>query len=160
MRKRGIKELGEDKHWRKLEEQHEQEEQEEYEEITWTPRSPAGLPEDDERQEYELQEIKSLATQKGKPAMLRFDPSVVDFTAPDACSELKQQHDRCFYPWLKRFATGAVHKDDCKEEWEIYDQCIKKKLEHYELSHLQSEWQKPSFEQLDDIDRSKGAIRI
>jgi TRIAP1/MDM35 family protein len=79
---------------------------------------------------------------------------MTDFGEPEACKDLKEEHDKCFHAWLARFIKGEVKTDECQEVWERYRACTAEKLKHHGLSHLQDEWKKPNWEDL-DIKRNK-----
>lgn len=51
------------------------------------------------------------------------DLSGIDFSKPEACMDLKREHDRCFDAWLARFVHGDVTTDECKPAWERYRAC-------------------------------------
>jgi len=57
-------------------------------------------------------------------------------TDPEACKELKEKHDVCFYKWYsEKFLKGTI-TIDCKEEWDEYEFCLTQKLKAWKLDHL------------------------
>ena len=53
------------------------------------------------------------------------DLSQIDFTDPEACKELKEEHEECFYDWLKRYTRGEVTTDECQVPWKRYQHCVR-----------------------------------
>jgi hypothetical protein len=51
------------------------------------------------------------------------DFSDIDFSKPEACSDLKEEHDQCFHVWLVKFIKGEAQTDECKPAWERYRAC-------------------------------------
>jgi len=52
------------------------------------------------------------------------DLTGIDFSQPDACNGLKEEHEQCFYDWMKRFTRGEVKKDECQIPWKRYQYCV------------------------------------
>lgn len=51
-----------------------------------------------------------------------------DFGSPDACIELKQRHDECFFRWYNtKFLSGKATEMECGDEWNEYNVCLKVK---------------------------------
>jgi hypothetical protein len=51
------------------------------------------------------------------------DFSGVDFSKPEACLDLKEEHYQCFHVWLAKFDKGEAQTDECKPSWERYRAC-------------------------------------
>lgn len=51
------------------------------------------------------------------------DFSGIDFSKPEACLDLKEEHDQCFHVWLAKFVKGEAQTDECKPSWERYRAC-------------------------------------
>lgn len=83
------------------------------------------------------------------------DFSGIDFSKPEACLDLKEEHDQCFHVWLAKFVKGEAQTDECKPSWERYRACTAEKLKHHGLSHLQDQWKKPDWADLDTIRRKR-----
>jgi hypothetical protein len=47
----------------------------------------------------------------------------IDFSKPEACLGLKEEHDQCFHLWLGKFIKGEAQTDECKPAWERYRAC-------------------------------------
>ncbi|EGG13260.1 hypothetical protein DFA_11021 [Cavenderia fasciculata] len=64
----------------------------------------------------------SSSNNNNKNAQVKAPHPMLD---PSACKELKDRHDACFYKWYGgSFLKGNVSQD-CQEEWEEYQVCIK-----------------------------------
>lgn len=66
-----------------------------------------------------------VASRKGEEEDIDLpDLSGIDFSEPDACKSLKEEHEECFFDWMKRFTRGEVKKDECQIPWRRYQHCV------------------------------------
>jgi len=60
-------------------------------------------------------------------------------TDPEACKDLKQPYEECFYKWYgDQFLKGLSTKSSCNELFEEYQVCLKDKLAAFNLEHVRN----------------------
>jgi len=72
----------------------------------------------------EIQQKKNLDEKKEKEY----------YSSDVACNAEKDVHEKCFFVWYEKFLKGNVMVMECESEWQVYQECLKKKLKAHELS--------------------------
>mmetsp|Transcript_6500 Transcript_6500/g.26810 ORF Transcript_6500/g.26810 Transcript_6500/m.26810 type:complete len:84 (+) Transcript_6500:46-297(+) len=63
-----------------------------------------------------------------------------DHSSPSACEQFKKKHDKCFFAWYHdEFIQGKATELPCQAEWDLYEECLKKKLKAFDLLYLKEE---------------------